>query len=210
MEAANKKYKVLTWKNFIMLHWMINPGLAINELILGQTVPKEFLVEKESTESFMEKTFVRCPHCGTIHSLLEWSQQNKTGFGNWFGLYCNHCGKIIPCLRNFTSLIILAITFPIWYWFKDMLKEKWLIRQKEKFSKPLNLQPPVFDGWYRGLQFAAGYYLMFMIIDFIVLQETFTYRNAIGNLVLALILGLIFESSMKSSRTKSKPAENNT
>jgi len=27
------KFKIWTWKNPIMLHWIINPGLVINELL---------------------------------------------------------------------------------------------------------------------------------------------------------------------------------
>lgn len=30
----------------MMLHWILNPGLAINELILGQRVPKVSLEDK--------------------------------------------------------------------------------------------------------------------------------------------------------------------
>ena len=40
MEFNKEKYKIYTWKNWMVLHWILNPGLAINELILGQRVPK--------------------------------------------------------------------------------------------------------------------------------------------------------------------------
>ena len=46
MEFDKEKYKVYTWKNWMMLHWILNPGLAINELILGQRVPKVSLEDK--------------------------------------------------------------------------------------------------------------------------------------------------------------------
>jgi hypothetical protein len=39
MKFNEEKYKVYTWKNWMMLHWIINQGLAINELILGQRTP---------------------------------------------------------------------------------------------------------------------------------------------------------------------------
>ncbi len=134
MKIDENKYKIWTWKNPLMLHWIINPGLAINELILGQRVPKIILVERNSTKTLADKTYIACPHCETIHSGQKWSPQNKTAFRNWFGLYCDNCGKIIPCLTNLTSYILLGLTFPIWYWFKDSLKTKWLEEQKIDFQ----------------------------------------------------------------------------
>ena len=56
MEYDKTKFKIWTWKNPIMLHWIINPGLVINELLLGQRVPKIMLIEKDSTKSLQEKT----------------------------------------------------------------------------------------------------------------------------------------------------------
>lgn len=55
MEYDKTKYKIWTWNNPVMLHWIINPGLAINELLLGQRVPKTMLIEKDSLKSLQEK-----------------------------------------------------------------------------------------------------------------------------------------------------------
>jgi hypothetical protein len=141
MNFNTTKYKVWTWKHPLMLHWILNPGIAVNELILGQRIPKVTLVEKENKAPLGERTFIPCPHCNTIHSSLKWTSQNKTAFKNWFGLYCDNCGKIIPCLTNLTTYIILGVTFPVWIWFRKRWKQKWLQIQKEKFSKPLILLP---------------------------------------------------------------------
>lgn len=54
-ECKNSEFKVWTWKNPVMLHWIINPGLAINELILGQRVPKIILIEKHSSKILKKK-----------------------------------------------------------------------------------------------------------------------------------------------------------
>ena len=148
----------------MVLHWIINPGLMINELILGQRVPKVMLIEKDSKKSLAEKSFIPCPHCGTFHSGLEWSPQNKTAFKNWFGLYCNKCEGIIPCVRNLTSLIILVVTFPFWYWFKDKWKENWLKVQKQKFSKPLILSKPEINIWTIEIQFGVFLYILNVIV----------------------------------------------
>jgi hypothetical protein len=160
MNFDKKKYHVWTWKNPLILHWILNPGLTINELVLGQRVPKVSLIEKGGRKPLAEKSFVPCPHCDTLHSSLKWTPQNNTAFRNWFGLYCDNCGKAIPCVRNLTSFILLVLTFPIWYWFKDKWKQKWLNIQKEKFSKPLVLTRPDYKWWYIGFR-----YSLFMFIS---------------------------------------------
>jgi len=190
MNFDKKKYQVWTWKNLFILHWIVNPGLAFNELILGQRVPKIILVEKNSRKSLGERSYVPCPHCEILHSGLKWTPQNNTAFKNWFGLYCDNCGKIIPCVRNLTSFILLVLTFPIWYWFKDQWKEKWLNKQKENFSKPLALTQPVYKWWYIGLSYALFMFIFMSICDFLIIQEVFTWKKLFMNAVFYIIGGL--------------------
>lgn len=128
------KYKVYTWKNWMTLHFILNPGLAINELILGQRIPKIMLEDKTSENPRMERRYVPCPHCDELHDARIWSTNSGTAFKNWFGLYCINCGEIIPCVRNVTSFLILILTYPIWGWFKDDLKQKWLSRQPQRYT----------------------------------------------------------------------------
>ena len=40
MEFDKNKYKIYTWKNWMYLHYILNPGLAFNELILGMRLAK--------------------------------------------------------------------------------------------------------------------------------------------------------------------------
>ena len=141
MEYDKKKYKIWDWKKPVILHWVINPGLVINDLLLGQTIPKIMLIEREGDKPFLQRSLVPCPHCGILHNGLKWSLQNKTAFKNWYGYYCDNCGKIIPPQRNLTSLLILAITFPIWGWFRRSLKEKWLRKQPARY-KNIKLEIP--------------------------------------------------------------------
>lgn len=203
----DKEYKVWTWKNNLyMFHWIINPGLAFNELILGQRIPEKLLIEKKSVKSFAERSFIPCPHCGTIHSALKWAPQNKTAFGNWFGLYCDNCGKIIPCLRNATSFIIIIITSPIWVFFIKSWKREWLLKQKEKFSKPLKLSVPKYNVWLHGFRFAFVYFILTMIFKYVIFHETFTWKKPIGGLVGAIIAGLLFATIMREFTTKKKCA----
>jgi predicted nucleic acid-binding Zn ribbon protein len=103
MNYDRVKYKIWNWKSPVILHWIINSGLVINELILGQTIPKVMLIEREGKNSYFKPSMVPCPHCGTLHNGLKWSSQNKTAIKNWFGYYCDNCKKIIPVQKNLTS-----------------------------------------------------------------------------------------------------------
>lgn len=63
MNYDTDKYKIYTWKSGVMLHWILNPGLAFNELFLGQRVPKVSLIDKTSDKPYMDRGFTPCPHC---------------------------------------------------------------------------------------------------------------------------------------------------
>ena len=199
MNYDETKYKVWTWKHPLMLHWIINPGLVVNELVLGQRIPKVILIERSSNKSFAESQLVPCPHCETLHSVLKWTPQNKTAFGNWFGLYCDNCGNIIPCLTNLTSYLILWLTLPFWFWFKDSLKEKWLDKQKEKFSKPLNLSyPQRKNQWLRaGLFFGFFMYIFAVVLFPLIMGESLTQRGLLIGVLIWGIAGFLFGFTMK-------------
>ncbi len=134
MDNQTNRYKTITWKNWMMLHYIINPGLAINELILGQRVPAVMLEDNDKSLSRLERTKIPCPHCDSLHDSRVWSSHNRTAFRNWFGLYCPNCGGIIPCLRNSLSALILLLAYPVWGWWKDDLKAAWLRKQPERFN----------------------------------------------------------------------------
>lgn len=212
MKFDAAKYKIWTWKNPLMLHWIINPGLAFNELILGQRVPRVTLIERNSEKSLAERTFIPCPHCNTIHPALKWTPQNNTVFKNWFGLYCDKCGNTIPCLRNLTSLILLGLTFPVWIWFTKSWKRKWLSIQREKFSKPLNLTPPEYNWVTQGLRWG---FLMFLIIDVLlplINGDDFKLLNFLFGIIIWTFAGLFFGFIMKKFfyRRVSGPSQGNT
>jgi hypothetical protein len=199
MSYDKTKYKVWTWKNPMMLHWIINPGLAFNELALGQRVPKIILVERDATKTLVERIFIPCPHCGTFHSGLKWTLQNKTAFKNWFGFYCDNCGKVIPCLKNLTSCVILGLTFPIWFWFKNEWKAKWLEEQKVKFSKPMNLTyPEIKSQWLRaGLFFGFFMYGFMNILLPLIKGETLTQKELLIGIPVWVAAGLLYGFTMK-------------
>lgn len=164
MEYDKEKYKVSTWKNWVALFWIINPLFAVVELLLGIRIPKVMLRERNSDKPKFERGFIPCPHCGTCHDSRTWSGQNGTAFKNWFGLYCPECGKIIPCLTNVCSFVILVLTYPVWFWLKDSLKEKWLQNQAQRFQHLTFSNPFEQYGW---IKFGFYFALFALLFEFI-------------------------------------------
>jgi hypothetical protein len=169
MKFDSKKYKVYTWKNLLVLHWIINPGLAFNELILGQRVPKISLEDRASNKPRSERSITPCPHCNALHDSRTWSSENGTAFKNWFGLYCPTCGGIIPCVLNLTTIFVLIVSAPIWYWFYKPIRKYWLSKQPVRFTK-VDAQkisnPFEAKGWIgQGLNFGL---IMFALNDLII------------------------------------------
>jgi hypothetical protein len=201
MECDKNKYKVYTWKHWAMLHWMINPGIIISELILGQRAPKITLVDKISDKPKFERIKIPCPHCQTIHDARIWSNQNNTNLKNWFGLYCPECGGIIPCLMNIFSFLILALTYPLWGWFRKSLKEKWLAKQPQRFEKlEISKVSNPFEekGWIKVGLIWGG--LMFVIMTFIFpffTDDGIDRKQILINIPVWIIAGLVFGYMMK-------------
>lgn len=201
MEFNTTKYKVYTWKHFTMLHWILNPGLAFNELVLGQRVPKVTLEDRTSDKPRYERTYVPCPHCKTLHDGRTWSLQTGTAFKNWFGLYCPTCSHIIPCLTNATSFLVLALTFPLWGWFRMPLEGRWLEAQPKRYK---NLQPEAvanpFDNrkWIvNGLIWGL---VMFIVMNFLFpffTHDLITWKGVLTSLPIWAIGGLGFGFMVK-------------
>ena len=200
MKIDTSKYKVWNWKHPYMLHWIINPGLAFNELVLGQRVAKTILVEKDKSKSLAEASFVLCPHCNTLHDSRTWSTQNNTAFKNWFGLYCPNCGETIPCLLNLTSAIILVLTYPVWGWFRTRMKQKWLIKQSARFSSiDMESITPEFSNknWIKmGLTWGLLMFFFMSLVSPWLSGESITQKFILGSLVIWTLTGLAFGYTM--------------
>lgn len=187
----------------MILHWIINPGLIINELILGQTIPKVMLIEREGNKPFYQRSLIPCPHCGEQHSGLKYSAQNKTAIKNWFGFYCDNCTGIIPVQRNLTSIILLSITFLVWGWFRKSIKQKWLDKQPERY-KNLNLdiieieKKNTTKNWLKsGLYFGVFMFLSMVIIYPLIQGKEITLENIMIGIPLWVVGGLIWGLTMK-------------
>ncbi len=143
MKYDENKYKVWKLPHPLVLHWVINPGVAINEVFLGQRLPKVMLIDKTSKAPLAERSYVPCPSCGELHDARLWSKLNA--FGHWFGYVCPACKQKIPCLWNITSLLLLALLSPIWLPIKHYYERDYLAfeavrceQQRASLSKSLS------------------------------------------------------------------------
>lgn len=167
--TIDDKFTVYTWKYWLKLHWILNPGLVINELFLGQRIPKVTLQDKTASRCITNQNlYVPCPHCKTVHDSRIWSMEHGTAFKNWFGLYCPQCHNTIPCIMNVFSFLILVVSSPLWWWFRQSLKQIWKEKQSQRFShiKEKNLDCPTNpNGWVKfGIRWGI---CMFVIITFV-------------------------------------------
>lgn len=193
VEINGKQYKVWTWKHHSMLHYIINPGILINELILGQRVPKEIYFEQVKDKPFMERQYVKCPHCETMHDGRTWSSQHNTAFKNWFGLYCPSCEGVIPCLRNATAWLILAVTYPLWFWWIDKWKSNWLAKQPARYEN-IDVQEITVSktNWVKaGLLYGSIMFILMTFLFPLVMGEAITIKSILIAIPIWVIAGLL-------------------
>lgn len=112
MDYDRTRYAVWKLPHPVLLHWVLNPGLAINELLLGQRIPAVTLIDRTASGPLLERTRVPCRACGGLHDGRLWG--GKNAFGHHFGLICPDCGARIATLYNVLTLLALALTFPFW------------------------------------------------------------------------------------------------
>ncbi|RTR27209.1 hypothetical protein [Shewanella atlantica] len=199
MQYDKQKFKAMQLPNPMLLHWMINPAMAVNELLLGQRLPKVTLIDQDSDKPLVERQIVPCPHCNAMNDGMLWSKGNS--FGHWFGYVCPECEGKIPCLWNFTSLLILAITSPIWYWFRSSAERKWLAKEyrrvtamksKAEFSgattKPIS---------YARMGLFFGFFMFLLTLVIQAVQAGLTVENTLKALAFNTLGGILFGVGMK-------------
>lgn len=184
MEYDPTNYRKIDGKHFLMLHRMINPATAFSEIILGVRLPRVILIERKKHTNLAERTFVPCPHCNTIHNSKTWSIENKTDTKNWFGLYCPSCGGIIPCTINVITILLIAITAPLWFPFRKLLKDGWLHKQPQRFQNiNLNFLPTTTYLTEQGVIWGVVMFVIMSLIDLADSRELLA-QNLIKNFIL--------------------------
>jgi predicted RNA-binding Zn-ribbon protein involved in translation (DUF1610 family) len=180
-------------------HLVLNPGLAFNELILGQRTPQQVFICKSCALPMADRSYVHCPSCGVFHAGRIWSYRNA--FGNWLGYVCPACGAQIPCLWNLTSRVLLLLTAPIWWLPIRLNKEKLIAQQHQRVTqtstayidktsntrKPINYQlMGLHFGLFMDLFFAA--HMVFVASG----RGTSGWWALVGTYFVWAVVGLIF------------------
>lgn len=139
MDYDTNRFRILRLPNLMLVHWLVNPGVAFNELILGQRIPRTMLVEKRIEEGAVRRSFASCGECGRIHDSMLWGGRNA--FGHWLGYFCPDCGAKIPCLWNLASLVILAVTFPVWILPVVIFRDRWIRFERARLQRRRDRMP---------------------------------------------------------------------
>ena len=193
MQYEKNKFKIWTLPHPLVLVWVLFPGAILNELILGQRLPKVMLIDKESDKPLMERTYVPCPHCETLNDQRLWAKWNA--FGHWFGFLCPSCHQVIPCLWNIFSLAILAITFPLWYFPARFFRRRWLEIEKKRLARVLE-RPLIeikFIHWLLIGTFGWGVLTWVLFEGWQVLDgREWDLMKMIGNLPIWLVSGFVW------------------
>jgi hypothetical protein len=113
-----------------MLHWIINPGLAVSEVILGQRIPSVSYLCNDCDLPLPQRNWVICPHCAERTMGTVW--MGKHGFGHWLGLTCPHCGQLMPTLRNATARVLIVLLAPLWIFPYFLLKDRYLEWERKR------------------------------------------------------------------------------
>ena len=166
MQYDKNRFEIWALPHPLILFWVLFPPLIVNELIFGQRQPKVSLVDKKSDKPWIERCYIPCPHCETLNDTRLWAK--RRAFGNWFGLVCPSCHQVIPCLWNIFSLVVLAITFPLWYFPARFFRRRWLEKEKERLTDVLErplIQAKSINWLFRGVFYFGG--LMWLVLEVI-------------------------------------------
>jgi hypothetical protein len=174
----------------MQLHWVINPALVFNEIVLGQRMPTRQLVCTSCPGHVSTRTFVPCPSCEVLHDSRYWT--GGKAYGNWLGLVCPTCSKRIPCLWNVASLAVLAVTAPLWYlphlyYFRD--------RPTLKRLSPLPAKKSPAAWWGMGLAYGSVMWAATTLLPQLLevsAGQSFRYRDLLFGALLWYSAGLIF------------------
>jgi len=159
-----KRYKAVKLPNLLLLHWILNPGLAINEFVLGRRIPRLSLIDQHLQQPLTERSYVPCPHCQTLHPAKRWGKKNA--FFHYAGLYCPSCQQKIPSLLNIFTIALLIVSFPLWKPVQMLFGERfkaWELKRLEKTAHYENCPPVKPDGVRMGLFYGGGMAVFFIV-----------------------------------------------
>jgi hypothetical protein len=195
MDFDRERYIVWTWKHPFLLHWILNPGLAINELVLGQRMPAVTLLDRTSSRPLVERQYVPCPTCGAHNHGMVYA---KVAMGNYAGLVCAECGAPIPMLKNALTWLILLVTWPLWKPLERRFGPGMRARQFAKLQSVKGDIAPLLkrvSGVRMGLFFGVVMGAVFGVVDWLSGQTW--DEAALKGLFTGLVTGVMFGVFMK-------------
>lgn len=139
-KCGGQNFTRWAWPHAVIVHWVLNPGLALVEIPLGLRIPRIMLLCNGCRNGY-----VPCPKCGMLHYSFAW--RGLKGLGHWFGYVCPHCHAIIPCIWNAWSLMVLAVTFPVWYLPARLIKPHWLKFEQQRTAQMSQSPPTIRWAW---------------------------------------------------------------
>jgi hypothetical protein len=137
------RLKRWAWPCSVVALWCLNPGAALLELVLAVRIPRVMLVCDRCKGDIGSRSYIPCPHCGSLHLSKLWTM--TCGFGHWFGYVCPNCYDIIPLVMNFWSLLLLAVLSPFWYLPAKWARPYWLNIERLRIAVRTKHSPPCLD-----------------------------------------------------------------
>lgn len=209
LDGSNLGIRLMYW------HAILNPGIAFNELVLGQRSPQRVYVCKSCDLPMVDRGYVHCSECGTFHNGRIWSHKNA--FGNWIGLACPSCSALIPCMWNLTSRLLLLVSAPVWWFPVKQYKTKLIAQQYKRIADNQTnyvdekSNTPIKINYTRmGLQFGFLMGLCMAFLPFVLLGISgFSHQFGLGVFFISILgflisipSGLLFGFMMKSIMDK--------
>ncbi|MCY3742664.1 MAG: hypothetical protein OXH00_16745 [Candidatus Poribacteria bacterium] len=200
MQYDKNRFEIWAIPHPLILFYILFPSAIFSELIFGQRLPKVMLVDKKSDKPWMERTHVPCPHCETLNDGRLWTKWNA--FGHWFGLVCPSCHQVIPCLWNIFSLVVLAMTCPLWYFPARFFRQKWLELEKSRLANVLKrplIQAARINWIFIGIFYWGGStWMTFNVLWTVFNGSEWDLIRMIGNLPIWLVAGFVWGVWMRS------------
>ena len=189
-----RRFKVWALPHPLLVHWLLNPGLVVNELLFGQRIPRETLIEQDVPGDLTTRQHVVCPSCDALTS---WAVYKAAGlqFGLYRGIPCRACGGEVPQLLNvFSWLLLLPLRFLPG---GAGRRHATLDRQAERLRRvaikgapdPAEATPVA---WKEGLGFGA-----MMAVLFALRNMDSGARGVVVGLVTGAVAGLVFGGVMQ-------------
>lgn len=178
--------------NPLLIHWILNPAMAVNELALGQRLPRTTYICITCDRPLYQRQFVKCRDCGEFHDGMLWG--NRNGFGHWFGLVCPSCGGTIASLMNVWSVALAVLLAPLWLPIWRLTRESYVARERRRGAASLaalasmtdaqRARPPI-AGWAAAIRMT----LLFAAMLWAIVVGTVWFQNpAMPSFALVLLV----------------------